>query len=69
MLEHRDQLRRLLDAIEAKWPAFGRQLFYQLFVLQASSKQVAAETGLGSDAVDQWRCRMREFSRGFLLKD
>ena len=68
-LEHRDQLRRLLDAIEAKWPAFGLQMFYQLFVLQASSKQVGAEMGLGSDAVDQWRCRMRAFSRGFLGRD
>jgi hypothetical protein len=67
--EQRDSLRRLLVGIERKWSQFGVRLFYLLFVLESPSKDVSHELGMSCDAVDKWRCRLRDFARGLLLEE
>lgn len=68
-LEHRDSVRRVMVAIERRWPILGPRLFHLLFVLQLPSKEAGAELGLSCEAIDQWRCRLREFARAMLLQD
>jgi RNA polymerase sigma-70 factor (ECF subfamily) len=68
-IESRDSVRRVVAGIERRWPELGVRLFYLLFVLQTSSKEVGDELGLSCAAVDQWRFRLREFARGLLLEE
>jgi DNA-directed RNA polymerase specialized sigma24 family protein len=68
-VENRELVSGLIAAIQTKWSDFGVKLFHQLFVLGAPSKQVAKEMDLGVDGVDQWRCRIRKFSRAFLERE
>ena len=68
-IEQRDSLRHVIVGIDAKWSAFGLRMFHLLFVLQVPSKEVGAELGMSCEAVDQWRCRLREFARGLLEDD
>jgi DNA-directed RNA polymerase specialized sigma24 family protein len=68
-VESRDSVRRVVAGIERRWPELGVRLFYLLFVLGTSSKEVGDELGLSSAAVDQWRFRLREFARGLLLEE
>jgi DNA-directed RNA polymerase specialized sigma24 family protein len=69
VVESRDSVRRVVAGIERRWPELGVRLFYLLFVLQTSSKEVGDELGLSCAAVDQWRFRLREFARGLLLEE
>jgi DNA-directed RNA polymerase specialized sigma24 family protein len=68
-VESRDSVRRVVAAIERRWPELGGRLFYLLFVMQTPSKEIGAELGLSIDAVDQWRFRLREFARNLLLEE
>jgi RNA polymerase sigma-70 factor (ECF subfamily) len=58
-----EQLRRLLEHLEAKLSTRGLEMFERLYVQGQSIEQVCAETGLSADAVYQWRSRLSKFAR------
>lgn len=59
-LTSRQALLRLLDALRARLSPLGLEMFCRLFAWEQGVDVVCQETGLGVEAVYQWRSRLRK---------
>lgn len=59
-LTSRQTLLRLLEALKTHLTPQGLEMFCRLFAWEQSTELVCQETGLGVEAVYQWRSRLRK---------
>lgn len=63
VLESREELRGLLERLQAHLNPRGLILFHRIFVEQRPILEVAAELGMTREAVDAWNTRTRNLAR------
>lgn len=62
----REQLKLLLRRLTEELTPLGRHLFDLLFLRELPFEEVTRQTGMSSDAVYQWRSRLRRLARRLL---
>lgn len=60
LLTSRQALFRLMEQLKASLSPQGLDMFFRLFAWEQSVDRVCQETGLGVEAVYQWRSRLRK---------
>jgi len=66
-LTSRQALLRLLDGMRSRLSPQGLEMFCRLFAWEQSVELVCQETGLGVEAVYQWRSRLKKLVRELAL--